>query len=90
MNKKKSDKELNIDINLVEERTRQIGEALEGIAFPEILSILGTIIVELEYNAAAQNVNAAPVLLEWMEKVSAQVFKASVDLFEEKSNQELN
>lgn len=90
MKKNQKNPELNIDMKLVDERARQIGQALEGVKFPEILSILGTVIVELEYNAAVQKVDAAPVLLDWLEKVGTEVYKARMGLFNEADTKELN
>lgn len=90
MSKKKIEESLEVDMKEVEEKAKEIGKIIDGARFPEILAILGTVIVELEYNGASQNVDVAPVIFDWIKQVGTEVYKSRVKLFEQRSSSELN
>ena len=86
----KKNNETEIDTELVDKKVLEIGRVLEGIRFPEILTILGTVVVELVYNAARQKVDASPVIFEWLKTLGAEVYKAREKLFNKVASTELN
>ena len=86
----KKNKETEIDTEFVDKKVLEIGRVLEGLRFSEILTIIGTIIVELVYNAARQKADASPVIFEWLKTVGAEVYKAREKLFNKVASTELN
>ena len=90
MSKKQNKDDLNIDVNLIDKKVHEIGNVIEGLRLPEIMSILGTVIIEVEYNAAVQKVDATPVLIQWLEQIGTEVCNARRELFEEKNESQLN
>ena len=87
---RKKNKETEIDTELVDKKVLEIGRVLEGLRFSEILTIIGTVIVELVYNAARQKDDASPVIFEWLKTVGAEVYKAREKLFNKVASTELN
>lgn len=70
---------VKIDQELVTKKAREIGAIIDNVTLPNVLSILGTVIIEIFVNTKGQGVDIRDLMCGWLSSMVKGIRKMYMD-----------